>query len=48
MKILSVMNPDFITNFALWADDLNLPYFNNHHMVTKSKRSKMPKNSFDF
>ena len=37
MKILSVMNPDFITNFALWADDLNLPYFNNHHMVTVSK-----------
>ena len=37
MKILSVMNPDFITDFALWADDLNLPYFNNYHMVTVSK-----------
>jgi len=48
MKILSVMNLDFITNFALWADDLNLPYFNNHHMVTKSKRSKMPEKQLWF
>ena len=48
MKILSVMNPDFITNFALWADDLNLPYFNNHHMVTKSQRSTMPETQLWF
>lgn len=47
MKILSVMNPDFLTNFALWADDLNLQYFNNHHMVTVSK-IKMPETQLWF
>ena len=34
---MKMMDPDFITNFALWAEDLNLPYFNIHHMVTKSQ-----------
>ena len=34
---MKMMDTDFITNFALWAEDLNLPYFNIHHMVTKSQ-----------